>query len=103
MQSTEQIETVGFMESWNRKWQYFLDKTSPHVLKRWIAFTLAFFIYSLRVYLVNGWYIVTYGLGIFMLNQFIGFLSPQVYFLTFPPFASYITLIHTLVWSWREW
>ena len=33
--------------------------------------------YALRVYVVRGWFIVTYGLGIFMLNNFIGFLSPQ--------------------------
>ena len=33
-------------------------------------------LYSLRVYLLSGFYIVTYGLGIFLLNLFIGFLSP---------------------------
>ena len=37
----------------------------------------SFFIYCLRVYVVNGWYIVTYALGIYLLNQLIGFLSPQ--------------------------
>jgi len=30
----------------------------------------------LRVYFIDGWYIITYGLGIFLLNNFIGFLSP---------------------------
>ena len=35
-------------------------------------------IYAVRVYLINGWFIVTYGLGIYLLNNFIGFLSPQV-------------------------
>ena len=34
-------------------------------------------IYCLRVYLINGWYIITYGLGIYVLNLLIGFLSPQ--------------------------
>jgi hypothetical protein len=33
-------------------------------------------LYALRVYLLSGFYIVTYGLGIFLLNLFIGFLSP---------------------------
>ena len=27
---------------------------------------------------MEGWFIVTYGLGIFLLNNLIGFLSPQV-------------------------
>lgn len=31
----------------------------------------------MRVYLINGWYIITYGLGIYVLNLLIGFLSPQ--------------------------
>ena len=35
-------------------------------------------IYCIRVYLINGWYIITYGLGIYVLNLLIGFLSPQM-------------------------
>lgn len=31
-----------------------------------------------RVYTLNAFHIVTYGLGIYLLNLFIGFLSPQV-------------------------
>ena len=34
-------------------------------------------LYVLRVWIINGWYIVTYGLGIYILNLLIGFLSPQ--------------------------
>ena len=78
MQPVEHSPSVGFAESFNRKWQYFLDKTSPHVLLRWLISFIVFSTYVLRVYLLNGWYIVTYGLGIFILNQLIGFLSPQV-------------------------
>jgi len=78
MQPIEQSETVSMLESWGRKWQYFLDKSSPMVSMRWIGYFVLLLLYVLRVYLVNGWYIVTYGLGIFMLNQFIGFLTPQV-------------------------
>ncbi|RYH29695.1 hypothetical protein EON65_07660 [archaeon] len=70
----------GVFEDISRKYQYLLDKSSPHVLYRWIGFLVAFAGYLTRVYLVNGWYIVTYGLGIFLLNQLIGFLSPQVIF-----------------------
>lgn len=74
-------ETSGsssMVADWNKKFQYLLDKTSPHLTYRWIAFLLFFILYVVRVYLVDGWYIVTYGLGIYLLNQFIGFLTPQV-------------------------
>ena len=67
----------GVMADWGRKYQYLLDKTSPHTMYRWIGFTIVMIGYVLRVYLLNGWYIVTYGLGIYLLNQFIGFLTPQ--------------------------
>jgi len=30
------------------------------------------------VTVVQGWYIVTYAIGIFMLNQFIAFLTPKI-------------------------
>lgn len=68
----------GFFETASTKYQYVLDKLSPHYLMRWAIFAVVFTLYFLRVYLVNGWYIVSYGLGIYLLNQLIGFISPQV-------------------------
>jgi hypothetical protein len=73
--------TSGFAESFSRKYQYLMDKSSPHVTYRWIAFVVALGLYMLRVYYLNGWFIVTYGLGIYNLNLLIGFLSPQVCFI----------------------
>jgi hypothetical protein len=61
-----------------RKFQYLLDKSSPHIVSRWMGFVGLLALYFVRVFVVNGWYIVTYGLGIYLLNNFIGFLSPQV-------------------------
>eukprot|EP00161_Ancyromonas_sigmoides_P015560 TRINITY_DN409_c3_g1_i1.p1 TRINITY_DN409_c3_g1~~TRINITY_DN409_c3_g1_i1.p1 ORF type:complete len:165 (-),score=72.75 TRINITY_DN409_c3_g1_i1:61-555(-) len=49
-----------------------------HVLYRWLATGLLYLIYAVRVYLLQGWYIVTYGLALYLLNLLIGFLSPQV-------------------------
>ena len=55
-----------------------MDKSTVHVVPRWILFFVFVAIYTLRVYFIDGWYIVTYGVGIYLLNNFIGFLSPQV-------------------------
>jgi len=33
--------------------------------------------YGIRVYSIQGFYIITYGLGIYILNLLIGFLSPR--------------------------
>ena len=35
-------------------------------------------LYAFRVYMVEGFYIVTYALGIYLLNQLILFLTPKV-------------------------
>lgn len=55
-----------------------LDRTVIHVVPRWLGLAGLLALYALRVYYAQGWYIVTYGLGISLLNQFIGFISPQV-------------------------
>ena len=77
-EDTSSSSSMGFLEDASRKWQYVLDKSSPHMLYRWIVFVVVFLVYFSRVYFLQGWFIVTYGLGIFLLNQLIGFLSPQV-------------------------
>lgn len=58
--------------------QHFLDKTTPYLLYRWIAFFFIAVLYVVRVYLVEGFYVISYALGIYLLNLLIGFLSPQV-------------------------
>ncbi|KMZ56165.1 putative Rer1 protein [Zostera marina] len=61
-----------------RAFQYYLDKSNPHYLGRWIGTFVVLSTYVLRVYLIEGFYIVSYGLGIYLLNLMIGFLSPKV-------------------------
>lgn len=62
----------------SRQYQYILDKSTPQVLNRWIFLVVIAFIYAVRAYLVEGFYIITYGLGIYILQLLIAFLSPQV-------------------------
>ncbi|KAL2458988.1 Protein RER1A [Forsythia ovata] len=61
-----------------RRYQHFLDKSTPLVLYRWIFLSVITLIYALRVYVVQGYYIITYGLGIYILQLLIAFLSPNV-------------------------
>ncbi|KAL6211546.1 hypothetical protein ACLB2K_016770 [Fragaria x ananassa] len=60
----------------SRLYQYYLDKTTPLSVYRWIGTFVLVVIYALRVNSVQGFYIVSYGLGIYILNLLIGFLSP---------------------------
>ena len=56
--------------------QYWLDKSTIYPIQRYIAFAFIFALFFLRIYLVQGYFIVAYGLGIFLLNNFIAFLTP---------------------------
>lgn len=62
----------------SQRYQHILDKSTPHVLRRWMAFSGVALIYAIRVYIIQGYYVITYGLGIYILQLFLAFLSPQV-------------------------
>lgn len=78
----EDVHTSSALTNWthtvSQRYQHLLDKSTPYVRHRWIGFGVVLFIYVLRVSFVQGYYIVTYGLGIYILQLFITFLSPQV-------------------------
>lgn len=61
-----------------RIYQTWLDKTVPLLIPRWISFGLLYILYFIRVFILQGWYIVSYALAIYHLNLFIAFLSPKV-------------------------
>ena len=61
-----------------RVYQIYLDKSVVWPTTRWLTFVVCIMIYLVRVYFLQGFFIVTYGLGIYLLNLFIGFLSPAV-------------------------
>ncbi|XP_019183601.1 PREDICTED: protein RER1A-like [Ipomoea nil] len=71
-------EVTRFTVVLSRRYQHLLDKTLPHFLYRWIAFLALALVYVVRVFLLQGFYVVSYALGIYILNLLIGFLSPQV-------------------------
>jgi len=62
----------------SNRYQYLLDKATPYLIARWVFTFILALAYVLRVYLLQGWYIVTYALGIYLLNLFIAFLTPKI-------------------------
>lgn len=55
-----------------------LDDVTPHSFVRWSLAVVLELAFLMRVFLLQGWYIVTYALGIYHLNLFIAFLSPKI-------------------------
>eukprot|EP01108_Squamamoeba_japonica_P003508 TRINITY_DN2834_c2_g1_i1.p1 TRINITY_DN2834_c2_g1~~TRINITY_DN2834_c2_g1_i1.p1 ORF type:complete len:200 (-),score=54.87 TRINITY_DN2834_c2_g1_i1:61-624(-) len=58
--------------------QVIMDKLTPYVPLRWTIAVVLLGIFMIRIYVIEGFYIVAYGLGIYLLNMLIGFLSPRV-------------------------
>ncbi len=73
----EDAPGMKYKRAFDQRLQHYLDKSSPHVSARWGALAGVMLLYALRVFLIKGFYIVTYGLGIYNLNLLLGFLTPQ--------------------------
>ena len=91
-----------------RKYQHFMDISTVWTKTRWITFALTMVLYFLHVFyglseneIRNGGYaIVTYALGIYLLNLFIGFLTPQVK--EFPIVCSCVLMVWQML-GWCLW
>ncbi|KAF2145135.1 uncharacterized protein K452DRAFT_265789 [Aplosporella prunicola CBS 121167] len=58
-------------------YQTYLDKSTPYITQRWSGTAFLFVLFGLRIIYAQGWYIVAYSLGIYLLNLFLAFLSPK--------------------------
>jgi len=66
------------LAAFERTIQHYVDKTTIWIKTRWSMFATMLLLFALRIYLKQGFFVVTYGLGIYLLNLLIGFLSPAV-------------------------
>ncbi|CAO2647969.1 Nn.00g088910.m01.CDS01 [Neocucurbitaria sp. VM-36] len=62
---------------YGRIYQAYLDKSTPYTPYRWGGTAVLFLLFALRIFVAQGWYIVVYSLGIYLLNLFLAFLSPK--------------------------
>ncbi|KAG1051576.1 hypothetical protein G6F46_004289 [Rhizopus delemar] len=60
-----------------RKFQQVLDRITPFVPYRWTGTAVLLILFMTRVIYAEGWYIIAYALGIYMLNLFLAFLTPK--------------------------
>ncbi|ORY84973.1 rer1 protein-like protein [Protomyces lactucae-debilis] len=58
-------------------YQTTLDQSVPHFGIRWAATSGLLVLFMLRIVYAQGWYIIAYGLGIYLLNLFLAFLTPK--------------------------
>ncbi|CAF2403649.1 unnamed protein product [Rotaria sp. Silwood2] len=75
MDSNKNVSSFNRLEAFI---QYYLDRITPFAIFRWLFNLFLLIIFFLRIILVQGFYIIAYGLGIFLLNQLILFLTPKL-------------------------
>lgn len=69
---------VQFFMRIGQLYQFQLDKWTPYTKVRWAAALVLVLLFIVRVFTKQGWYVVTYALGIYHLNLFIAFLTPKI-------------------------
>ncbi|KAI9467791.1 MAG: hypothetical protein EXX96DRAFT_520107 [Benjaminiella poitrasii] len=70
----------GFIKqktSFHNEWRAYIDRLTPYTTYRWAAFSVLICLFLLRIMLAQGWYIICYFLGIYLLNMFLAFLTPK--------------------------
>ncbi|KAL8747915.1 MAG: hypothetical protein Q9190_000239 [Brigantiaea leucoxantha] len=60
-----------------RLYQSYLDKSTPFTAYRWGSTCALLLLFFVRIVVAQGWYIVCYSLGIYLLNLFLAFLQPK--------------------------
>ena len=65
-----------FIEKFKFYYNVIKDKLIVYPLERWLFALILLLIYILRIVLTEGFYCLTYLIGILFLNSFIGFISP---------------------------
>lgn len=73
-------QSAGILNYYSRAktyYQFYLDKVTPHVRERWIGLAISVILFFARIIFSQGWYVVCYGLAIYLLSQFLAFLTPK--------------------------
>ena len=65
--STVVAPLANWRNDFLKKFQYYLNLSTPHPLQMWLGTLAVAMVYFLRVYHVQGFYVVSYGLGIYVL------------------------------------
>lgn len=63
----------------HRLYTYYIEKTINYPLYRWVVLVLTLALYVKRILSTHGFYLVSYTLGLYLLNLLLGFLSPLVF------------------------
>lgn len=65
------------LHKYSMLYQHYVDMTVPYSQRRWIGLAVLLTLFYARVIMAQGWYVLCYGLSIYLLSQFLAFLTPK--------------------------
>ena len=63
----------------SRLYTYYIEKTINYPWYRWIVLVMCMALFIRRIVHANGYYLIAYSLGLYLLNLLLGFSSPLVF------------------------
>lgn len=72
-------KSVFSMGMRSRLYTYYIEKTINYPWYRWIVLVMCMALFIRRIVHANGYYLIAYSLGLYLLNLLLGFLSPLVF------------------------
>lgn len=67
----------GWLYWIGRRYQSIIDMSHPYTVYRWIFTISLIVLFMLRILTYQGFYVIAYSLGIYLLSQFLAFLTPK--------------------------
>lgn len=68
---------MGIINNYIRVFNKLVEQSVPYTSYRWLAFTALLLAFVIRILLAQQWFLVTYTLGIYLLNMLLQFLQPK--------------------------
>ncbi|KAG5436888.1 hypothetical protein PCANB_001641 [Pneumocystis canis] len=75
---SEDLASSETLTTMFNQYQALLDRSTPYKAFRWFGSFTLLTLFMVRILVVQGWYIVCYALGIYLLNLFLAFLTPKL-------------------------
>ena len=73
-----EFRITKFFSMMKRNYNAINDKIIKYVKYRWLCVSFLAFLFLVRLIITQGYQALTYCLGLYWLNCFIGFISPQI-------------------------
>uniref|UniRef100_A0A0K2U1D3 Protein RER1 n=1 Tax=Lepeophtheirus salmonis TaxID=72036 RepID=A0A0K2U1D3_LEPSM len=74
----KQGKIQSFFKRISNTYQIYLDRFTPKIISRWVFSVILIISYFVRIFIKQGWFLITYALAIYYLSLLLAFLTPKI-------------------------